>query len=346
MSVREIAKLSRIRPRSLSLCCSFTSSSQKTYQLITACHPDTAAWTSSGTTFCIKDVDAFSKEEIPRFFKHNNMSSFVRQLNCYGFHKVKSNAAYQEFHHPHFQRGRVDLLNRIHKTDKVDFASKQEVDDLRTEVSDLKQLIVQMSEQMKQMHIMCQTAIAATTRKEEDVEDEDEEDMEEQTESSGKRDNGEHHQAPARSSNSCGSRSVVMGEFGNFHLLKDENDGDDDDADEELYNRSFQSSMAGHSRGTSISSSMSMSVIDPNDLLSNFNIPQFRQDGDDDDGDNVSELDDATANGDDIIDNDQENETTVVTTPPTQEEEQPQTHDNLLSGVDILEPIPEVKVVR
>ena len=42
-----------------------------------------ASWSEDGTTFLIKDTDAFPSI-LPHYFNHNNISSFVRQLNFYG----------------------------------------------------------------------------------------------------------------------------------------------------------------------------------------------------------------------------------------------------------------------
>ena len=44
-------------------------------------------WTPSGSSFMIKPVERFSKA-LATYFKHTNITSFVRQLNIYGFHKV------------------------------------------------------------------------------------------------------------------------------------------------------------------------------------------------------------------------------------------------------------------
>ncbi|CAI4997160.1 CPS_HP_G0077160.mRNA.1.CDS.1 [Saccharomyces cerevisiae] len=44
-------------------------------------------WTPSGLSFMIKPVERFSKA-LATYFKHTNITSFVRQLNIYGFHKV------------------------------------------------------------------------------------------------------------------------------------------------------------------------------------------------------------------------------------------------------------------
>lgn len=81
------------------------------------------SWSKMGDVFCVFDPIEFSREILPLHFKHNNWQSFVRQLNMYGFHKVNDLLASShchpdtvqawEFRHPHFKRGRADLLPMI-----------------------------------------------------------------------------------------------------------------------------------------------------------------------------------------------------------------------------------------
>lgn len=68
------------------------------------------------------DEQRFAKEILPKYFKHNNMASFVRQLNMYGFRKVVhvdsgivklERDGLVEFQHPYFKQGREDLLEHI-----------------------------------------------------------------------------------------------------------------------------------------------------------------------------------------------------------------------------------------
>ena len=61
-------------------------------------------WSGSGEEFMIRDVDKFEEIVLPRYFRHNKMNSFVRQLNMYGFHKIKHNHFKSTFRHPHFRR--------------------------------------------------------------------------------------------------------------------------------------------------------------------------------------------------------------------------------------------------
>ncbi|CBQ73752.1 related to SKN7-transcription factor [Sporisorium reilianum SRZ2] len=79
------------------------------------------AWSPSGESFIVKDMNDFTKHVLPRNFRHSNFASFVRQLNKYDFHKVKnpgdgSGAVGEhvwEFQHPDFVRGREDLLENV-----------------------------------------------------------------------------------------------------------------------------------------------------------------------------------------------------------------------------------------
>lgn len=80
------------------------------------------AWNASGKSFLVCNATRFAQEILPENFKHSNFSSFVRQLNMYGFHKINKSPRGQrgnnkneiwEFSHTNFQRGRADLLEEI-----------------------------------------------------------------------------------------------------------------------------------------------------------------------------------------------------------------------------------------
>ncbi|GJD07225.1 Heat stress transcription factor A-3 [Galdieria sulphuraria] len=87
---------------------------RKLYRLVS--DPETedlCSWTASGRSFVIWNPTAFARDVLPNYFKHNNLSSFVRQLNQYGFHKMHPDA--WEFGHARFIRGREDLVATIER---------------------------------------------------------------------------------------------------------------------------------------------------------------------------------------------------------------------------------------
>lgn len=85
------------------------------------------AFSESGDTFTVFDPDTFAQNVLPRYFRHRNFQSFIRQLNLYNFSKVvtartvprakptKGEQETWEFQNPDFHRDRpenVDLIRR------------------------------------------------------------------------------------------------------------------------------------------------------------------------------------------------------------------------------------------
>ncbi|KAL8187903.1 UNVERIFIED_CONTAM: Heat shock factor protein 3 [Gekko kuhli] len=117
---------------------------------------DVICWNRNGQNFSILNEQRFAKELLPKYFKHNNLSSFIRQLNIYGFRKVVAlengmmtsakNSAI-EFQHPFFKREKFSLLANIKRKVPVVRAEELKVcpEDLHKVLSEVQEMREQQS---------------------------------------------------------------------------------------------------------------------------------------------------------------------------------------------------------
>lgn len=90
----------------------------KTYQLVDdPATNDIISWNDCGSAFVVWRPPEFARDLLPNYFKHNNFSSFVRQLNTYGFKKIVPDR--WEFSNDFFKKGERHLLIDIHRRKTV-----------------------------------------------------------------------------------------------------------------------------------------------------------------------------------------------------------------------------------
>jgi hypothetical protein len=81
--------------------------------------PEALQWNAERATILIKSITELEKV-LPCLFKHKNITSFIRQLNLYGFKKLKSGSSQHAYYHEFFRSGKRNLLRLINrKRDEV-----------------------------------------------------------------------------------------------------------------------------------------------------------------------------------------------------------------------------------
>ena len=132
----------------------------KLWKMINDSHCDhLIAWSADGQSFIISDPQKFT-QELSKYFKHNNLSSFIRQLNMYGFRKVTSignpgiliGTDDLHFHHPDFIKGKPERLDFIKRKLPQKLVENVDLTDVYKGINGLKnknQVVTKSLEELK-----------------------------------------------------------------------------------------------------------------------------------------------------------------------------------------------------
>lgn len=123
----------------------------KTFEIVDdPTYDDIVKWNKAGDAFIITKATDFCEVILPMYFKHQNLSSFVRQLNMYGFHKTKYKNNEQCFTHKFFQKNNKKLLLQMKRKTKDKSSTKRAPSENYVPLTEFTKTINELKTKMKE----------------------------------------------------------------------------------------------------------------------------------------------------------------------------------------------------
>ena len=114
------------------------------FDMITACPPYICCWDeeTKGTTFTVYEPDKLGAEILPKYFKTNRYSSFMKNLNTYQFRKMSmeqpSGVIWHRYEHVGFVKGQPEKLVMVRSRKKLDLQKQKSRQELVKENEAIK----------------------------------------------------------------------------------------------------------------------------------------------------------------------------------------------------------------
>ena len=81
------------------------------------------SWSPEGDAITIDSHNELLESILAKYFNLTKISSFVRQLNLYGFNKISERGSQMMYKHPYFIKDRISQHKKIKRKRKNKFKS-------------------------------------------------------------------------------------------------------------------------------------------------------------------------------------------------------------------------------